>query len=424
MKSSETIPQLGGGYAWFVWSLVVFFVVYLFSVQTGYAIINPSLQKDLALTIEQVGITAATYTWAFAFFQFYAGAILDQLGSNKVIPFAMALVTLGVFTFANATSFKTLLLSQILLALGSCFGFIGAGYIGGKWFGLEKFSFMFGLVQMIATFTSAISQNLIGFALKQMDWRSLFIFVGAFGLGLTILGIIYIKNPTPEEDTSSKNPLEFFKIITKNLMDVVKIPHIWVASMIGAGSFGVLLSLGVVYAPKLLIIRGASPDMAVFGSSMIWLGLAAGCLIVPWWSDYIQKRKLPILVGTIIQFIAFTLLLYVPDLGIYFDLFLCLIFGFANANHMLTFSTSSDVVNPHQIGTSAAIVNGIMFIVGGLMIQAPGSRVVTGIEEGLKQGTMEMAAFAGLPLVIVLGVSIILAFILKETYPKRSSGVF
>ena len=76
------------------------------------------------------------------------------------------------------------------------------------------------------------------------------------------------------------------------------------------------------------------------------------------------------------------------------------------------------MVNPHQIGTSAAIVNGIMFIVGGLMIQAPGSRVITGMEEGIKRGTMEMAAYAGLPLVIVLGVSIILAFILKESYPK------
>ncbi len=423
MKSGETITQLGGGYAWFVWSLVVIFVVYLFSVQTGYAIINTSLQKDLALTIEQVGITAATYTWAFAFFQFYAGALLDQLGSNKVLPIAIALVTLGVFTFSNATSFKILLVSQILLALGSCFGFVGAGYIGGKWFGLQKFSFMFGLVQMIAAFTSAVSQNLIGFALKQMDWRSLFTFVGVFGIGLTILGIIFIKNPSHEESSTAKNPLDFFKIITKNLIDVARIPHIWVASMIGAGSFGVLLSLGAVYAPKLLIIRGATPDMAVFGSSMLWLGLTAGCLIVPWWSDYIQKRKLPILLGTIIQFIAFSILLYVPDLGIYFDLVLCLIFGFANANHMLTFSTSSDVVNPHQIGTSAAIVNGIMFIVGGLMIQAPGSRVVTGIEEGIKRGTMEMAAFAGLPLVLVLGVSIVLAFFLKESYPKRSPSI-
>jgi hypothetical protein len=38
-----------------------------------------------------------------------------------------------------------------------------------------------------------------------------------------------------------------------------------------------------------------------------------------------------------------------------------------NAAHMLAFSTAADVVTPNRIGTSAAIVNGIMFIVGGII---------------------------------------------------------
>ena len=44
---------------------------------------------------------------------------------------------------------------------------------------------------------------------------------------------------------------------------------------------------------------------------------------------------------------------------------LCFIFGFVNAAHMLAFSSAADVVQPSQIGTSAALVNGLMFIVGG-----------------------------------------------------------
>jgi predicted MFS family arabinose efflux permease len=138
--------RLGGVMAWFVWALAVSFVVYYFSFQTGYAIVNPSVQKDIGLSLPQVATVAAVYTWVFAVCQFLSGALLDRLGAGKIIPASIALVTLGVFVFANAESYQALLLSQLIIAVGACSGFVGAGYIGGQWFGFAKFSFMFGLV--------------------------------------------------------------------------------------------------------------------------------------------------------------------------------------------------------------------------------------------------------------------------------------
>ena len=152
-----------------MWCLANLFVVYLFSVQTGYAIVNANIQKDVGLTVAQIASIAAVYTWAFAICQFFGGALLDRLGARMILPISIGLVTLGVFIFANAKSYEMLLISQFVLALGSCTGFVGAGYVGGKWFGMALFSFMFGLTQFVASFTSAFTQNLIEFALKYMD---------------------------------------------------------------------------------------------------------------------------------------------------------------------------------------------------------------------------------------------------------------
>jgi hypothetical protein len=46
------------------------------------------------------------------------------------------------------------------------------------------------------------------------------------------------------------------------------------------------------------------------------------------------------------------------------------IFGFGAAAHMLAFRAAADVVRLEQIGSSAAIVNGTMFLVSGLLIAA------------------------------------------------------
>jgi MFS family permease len=421
-NKSGSAPQLGGVYAWWVWALAVTFVVYLFSVQTGYAIVNASVQKAVGLSVTQVATLAATYTWVFALFQFYGGALLDQLGSRKVLPASIALVTLGVFIFANAKSFEMLLLSQAILAIGSCTGFVGAGYLGGQWFGMAKFSFMFGLVQVVAALTSAMSQNAIVAGLKQTTYPVLFNYVGAFGVGLFVLGVLFIRNPTPVAGAQHQGVTAFFVAVTRNLFDVAKIGHVWMASIVGAALFGVLLALGVVWAPKLLMVRGASESAAALGSSLLWLGLALGSAIVPWWSDRIRARKLPIILGTLVQFVALAVLVYVPNLGSATDLTLCFIIGFANASHMLAFSTVADVVEPAQIGTSAAIVNGIMFIVGGIMIARPGVRVDRAIELGIEKGSMDLAQYAALPLIVALAVALVVALATKETYPARVKG--
>jgi MFS family permease len=423
MSNTVGIPvaksyELGGGMAWFVWALAVTFVVYYFSFQTGYAIVNSSVQKDIGLSVSQVATVAALYTWVFAACQFVSGALLDRLGAGKIIPASIALVTLGIFAFANAQSYPMLLLSQLIIAVGACSGFVGAGYIGGQWFGFAKFSFMFGLVQFAASFFSAFNQNLLSLALGSVSWRDLFNYVGFAGIALFVLGAIFIRNPTPLPRRAGEGPAAFLSTLAEGMLEVAKVPHVWMASAFGALCFGTMLALGVVWAPKLLMVRGFDAATANWAASLLWLGLAAGCFVIPKWSDVAKTRKLPIIVGIVVQACALAVLLYLPELGLAGAMIACFAFGMGNAAHMLAFSTAADVVTPNRIGTSAAIVNGIMFIVGGIMIQRPGVRVGWGIEAGLERGTLELAQYAGWPLMLAILIALGFALVMRETYPK------
>jgi len=410
--------RIGGSHAWFVWVLAVTFVVYYFSFQTGYAIVNPSVQKDIGFSISQVATVAAAYTWTFAICQLISGALLDRVGAGKVIPASIALVTVGIFLFASAQSYQTLLLSQMIIAVGACSGFVGAGYIGGQWFGMAKFSFMFGLVQFAASFFSAFNQNLLGFALTRLEWRELFNFIGFFGIALFVLAALFVRNPTPVAAHPNEGAGAFFTALGRSIVEVAKIPHVWMASAFGALCFGTMLSLGVVWGPKLLAVRGFDMSVANWAASLLWLGLAAGCFVVPKWSDIAKNRKLPMIVCTVLQLTALALLVYMPTMNVPLAMALCFIFGAGNAAHMLAFSTAADVVRPDRIGTSAAIVNGVMFMAGGILIARPGVRIGWGIGEGIEAGSLAIAQYAAVPLVGALAVALVLAFVMRETYPR------
>jgi len=415
MTPRDTVQ--GGATAWLVWAIAVAFVVYYFSFQTGYSIVNASVQRDMGLSIGQVGMIAAVYTWMFAICQFLSGPLLDRLGARRVLLPAIALVTAGIAVFALARNFPMLLLSQLIIALGACTGFVGAGYVGGTWFGFARFSFMFGLVQFAASLFSAFNQNLLGFALTALPWRTLFGYVGVLGVALLLIAALWLRDPAPVP-ASAGGP--FLAGVARSLAAVSRRGHVWVASAFGALCFGAMLSLGVVWGPKLLSVRGLDADSANLGASLLWLGLAAGCFIAPWMSDRLRRRKLPILVGIAIQIVALTLLLYLSPRGAPLDFVLCFAFGFGNSAHMLAFSTAADVVEPRYIGTSAAIVNGLMFIVGGFMISRPGLRSALGIEAGLDPASLQMAQFAGRPLLLGVCIAFVIALFMRETHPSCS----
>lgn len=412
-------PILGSSKAWLVWGVAVAFVVYYFGIQTGYSIVNQDIQKDLGLTPSQVGVVAAIYTWAYAIGQFFTGALLDRLGARKVLLPALIFVTLGAFIFANANGVKMLLLSQFVLALGACAGFVGAGYVGGQWFGMAKFSFMFGLVQFCASISSAFSQNLLGGLLKYWPWQTVFTGLGVVGVLLFALSVLVIRNPVPIEKGGSQGVWEFLSSVVGGIVRVARIRHVWQVALIGGLLFGTLLACGVVWAPKLLIVRGIDPALTTVASSLIWLGLATGCLLVPRWSDALQRRKSLILAGAAMQLLAFVSLVYAPPLNTPVVMGLCFVFGFGNAAHMLTFSSAGDVVEPSQIGTASSLVNGIMFIMGGILISRPGMRIDRGVAESVEHG-MALAQYAATPLVAALVLALLLALFMRETYPRTT----
>ncbi len=75
-------------------------------------------------------------------------------------------------------------------------------------------------------------------------------------------------------------------------------------------------------------------------------------------------------------------------------------------------------MKPSPIGTSAAVVNGITFLVGGVLISRPGVRIGWGIDAGIEPRSLAIAQYASLPLIVVLAIAVALAFFMRETYPK------
>jgi MFS family permease len=365
--------RLGGPEAWLVWVLATTFVVWLFAIQTGYAVVSPDIQQTAGLTIAQIGLAASIYTWVFAIVQFFSGALLDRFGSRPLMAIAVAFVTVGAFLYAGTTSFATLAIAQSVLAIGSSFGFVGAGYLGGNWFGAAKYGLMFGLVQTFASLGSAVGQPLILATLDHLDWQQLLVAFGSFGVLLVVLFIAFVRNPSPDPDAPAKAVRHghVFGDILRDLGKSFANIRVVLSAILAGASFGAMLAVGTLWGPRIMEAHGAETDFATILTALAWLGLAVGAPIVNIVSDRWHSRKWPAFFGLVLQAVAVTLVIYLPTEGKGAALALMFAIGFFAGAHMLGFTIAGEAVSGELIGSASAIVNGVCFIIGGLLTSIP-----------------------------------------------------
>lgn len=405
LNSSGKDPtyRLGGPRAWWIWIIVTAFTVYLFNVQTMFSVVQGDIQSHLHLTQTQLTFIAGAYTWAFALFQFFGGAFLDCFGSRRVLIPAFVFVAAGVFLYGLADTYSLIILAQVLMALGACCGFVGAGYIGGIWFGMAAYGTMFGYVQTVSSLSSAIQQPVTHSILTHMSYNELFVILGFVGIVIVALGIFFVRNPQPVK--IDRNP---FRMVGTDLLQIIKKPQMWIAALWGGIAFGLNLALGVVWCPKLFTGHGYTLDQGNIGSALLWLGLAVGSMFWPQWSNRIRSRKVPSVIGLGMMLAGLVLVIYVP-MPAWLMIAVMFLIGMGATSHMIAFSVGEDVASGPLVGTSSAFLNGIMFIFGGILQNIP-----SGLD-GKGLGVM----FA--PYVAAAAIAIIAIFCQKETFPSKAT---
>jgi MFS family permease len=392
---------------WFNWALSVCFVVLVFGFQTGYAITNGDIAHSLSLDMADIGLVGFAYTWCFAISQLISGALLDRVGARRLLPLACALLALGATLVACANSLTALLIAQLPLGLGASFAFIGAGFVGGVWFAPERYGVMFAWVQFVASIAAFLSQITLTQSLVTWPWPTVIYSLAAVAVGLTVL-MLLLRDP-PGWNSNHGWPHEprlFARQMVRDLIGVARVPGMLSNLCIGAASFGSMLALGVVWAPRLVEAYGIAQQPARIAAACCWLGMAFGAPLFARCAGANPKK--PLLIGVLLQLAVLVLLLQGGRINVVPLALLLFIFGVAAGASMLCFSIACMLVGPDKAGIASALVNGSQFVMGGLMMMMPARWVESG---GV------LAALTGLPLLLLL---VIPVFIWLPAQPHRS----
>lgn len=366
----------GSRRAWMIWAIATVFLVWLFTIQTGYAIVSPQIQLTAHLDVSQISLAASVYTATFAVVQVFSGALLDRFGSRPLMAIAIALVTAGAFLYAATTNLPTLVAAQIVLALGSSFGFVGGGYVVASWFRAAQFGLLLSLIQAAGAVGSAVMQPVISAALGAMSWQDLQILFGVIGIAITVAAAALVRDPswkTLERREAPHTPL--LRGIWSGIAQSIRSPAVRYGAIVAAAGLGAMLAIGTLWGPRIATARGFSDTQGAWLTALAWLGSAAGAPIANLVSNRIHSRRSVVIVALSGLTLSLAVLLFLPDggtLASFPTLAVAMFaFGFFSGVSALGYAIGADNVPRSLAGSATAVTNAFAFAIAAIFQSLP-----------------------------------------------------
>lgn len=340
--------------AYRMWGLAALFYLFDFFQRVAPASLAFDLSREIAPTALALGTLSSAYFLTYAGCQLPAGLLVDRLGARRVLTMAALGGATGVAVFASASAMEQALLGRLILGATGAVAWIALLKLAAEWFSPQKFAGMTGLSLAVG----AIGAVLAGFPLSTLaqsyGWREVLMGSGACAAGLAMLFWWQIRDrpetpmATPASDVRPRVP--FFHLPWRSLMTL------------GLGQMGVTGSMAALAwlwsVPYLKTGFSLSASTATLLSSCMMVFFAVGGVVFGRWSDRIQERRRPLMLGTTGVIVMLALL----STGVLREQLMittiCLwLMGLCAGSMVLSFAAAKDLAKGQHTGAVVAFMN-------------------------------------------------------------------
>lgn len=355
--------------------ITILFYVHVYFLRMSITGISDYVTKTFHINSVSLSLVAATFYYAYAIMQIPAGLIIDRYSPRLIITGASMLVTIGAVICWHADASSELFVTRIFMGLGASFGFLSILKIANTYFKKETFPFINGLTFTIGTTASILAGAPLIALLNHVEWKDLVFYLSIFGFIITLCALIFLRaspqQPPKEKVVSTK------KTTAKDLKEVLSNLNLWLVALYGGFSFTfITIFAGLWLIPILKSLHPDSPNIAIYGNSVMFIGFGLGALILAKLSQWVKKLKSIMVLTSLFTLILFLLILYVPKMALSIQFILIFILGFSVSSTTLAFSYTAKIVSEKVSGFAFSIVNLSQILISAVLLPFSGYLVM------------------------------------------------
>lgn len=410
----------------FIWGLATLFYFFDNLLNVSPSAMKSELMQEFSCSGAALGALSSCYLWSYGLMQIPVGILIDKYGPRRLLTIASISCALGSFVFGWSVTLEMAMLGRLLIGFGASFAVVGCTKIASIWFSSSRFAFFVGLMVTIGMLGAAFGLSTVNWFVTQLGWRQSMYLAAVVGIGIAGLLWFLVRDSSNENEKAKESANREINI-TRDILEVVKCPQAWVASIYAGLMFVPTLAFGALWGVPFLIEAHNYTNMEA-GSivSLIFIGWACGGPLYGWFSDHIGKRNIPMYFANIATLTVTLMIIYMTNISITVMGVLMFLLGFFSSGFIIAFAVMKEKNRPELSGTAVGFINTLNTF-GGAFFQYIIGKVLDSVSSGTVDADTGVIVYslheyqeALMALPVCLIASLVFLFFLKETNCRSS----
>lgn len=356
---------------WIVWAVASLYFLYDFMQQVAPSAMGQNIMSSFAIDAAFLGVIASVYFYSYGLLQVPIGVIIDKYGPHIPLAIAAFLSALANVWFALSHNPYEALLAHMMVGAFCGFSFVTVLKLISNWFPLERFATMVGITNLIGMLGAVFAESPLSDLVNKIGWRHTVLIFALCGFILGILIVLFVRNHDKDYTVWSVNTKQkrTFKKAWEDLKLIARFRDAWINGLFAMLINIIYVAYGDLWGtPYLQKLYGIDKSHAALIVSMMYVGSIPGGLFFGWVSDYMRRRKQPMIWAAALGLIVMPLMIYivVPQ-WLMFILFFLL--GISASGNLVAYAYAHDLRPQGSAGIAEGFVN--TWLIGGSAIFQP-----------------------------------------------------
>lgn len=346
------------------------FYIYDFIVRVMPAAMADQLMANFHIAAGGFGLLASLFFWGYAIMQIPVGTLCDRYSPRFLLAINILICALATALFSVTKHYTIALICRFVIGFTASFAYIGALKIGANWFPAKRFAMYAGMVQFLGCMGAIVGETPVALLTDRFGWRHTGLDIACLGIFFAALIWFVVRNlPGNHDDKlimqTNKQPYLHKSVFTST--------QTWWAAAFGFAIWVPIVALATTWGIQFFqSFYGISNTDAANLIDFIWVGIALGGPAIGWFSDHIQRRKVPMATAALLGLVCSCLLIYVRIHSMVVLGTLLFFYGVSASAMVLSFGLMSDIHQKHAIGTAAGFTNMAVIFSGVLVLPLVG----------------------------------------------------
>ena len=293
----------------------------------------------------------------FVLLAIHSGKVLDNIGYKKIVSLAALLMLIGsIIRWLGADHYWLVFAGQLLIAIAQPYITNAINQVTSDWFDKSQIATVTGVIMGGMFLATALGAFAPAPLIEAFGFSGMLL-INVIITAVVVVGFLLVVAEKPKQQDSA--------ISLHEIESLLKNKRLWFISLAVFIAMGYFNGLSNWIAP-ILAPRGIDEATAGIITAMLIVGGILGALLIPLLSDYLQKRRIFLILATLVGASATYPLLYLTTGTT--TLLLSFILGFfLLAGYPLLIAAAEDTVHASQAAKAVAMLM-MMGNLGGVMM--------------------------------------------------------